>query len=247
MMTRLGIVALLIAAASGCGDMDSQPATGDAAQTQTEASSGGSASKSYGDFHLQVLASEFQTLMDVARIDDANRKQLQAWHGHALGGIKAWYAEFAPEIVAIRRDALEAAKSKNLAQLRALDNNGSKQRLAELTNNERQLLTSYRADLEEQLPPELLRAWQTEIVARQLLEFLLPLELTDEQRNGVHGLSPRSIAELNAQQHENWRGYGTSNLERIVEQQVLNESQRAAMDELKQKNRTRMLKWSRSF
>ena len=43
---------------------------------------------------------------------------------------------------------------------------------------------------------------------------------------------------------ENWRGYGTSKLEKMFESQILSADQNSTFEELKKKNKLRMFKWS---
>ena len=201
--------------------------------------------KKYGDSTIKKLQAEFDSLLSVVDLSESKEQEVRALHQTWTNRLDDWHRENGPTIVAIRKKALEAAKKKDLRALKKMDRGGDKQKVADLTNEEREMLQTYEAELEATLPEPERTKWQRHVVTQQLLEFLQPLELTQEQQDQIGEQSGNVMNRV--KRKENWRGYGTAELEKVFERNIVSPQQKTSFEELKKKNRMRMLKWGNRF
>ena len=231
----------------GCKDPGNSPRASDSAPDQVGGEEGSKPEVPYGQYQLDQLAAGFNQVLASVQLDEQQSLELESFHKDSIQNLRNWYSENGPTIVAIRKKAFSAARSKNLAKLQKMKRGGDQATVEKLANEERKLLQNYREALEEKVPSDQKLNWQSDVITDKLLEFLAPLELTDMQKSEVKDLAPNALKRLGGKQLKNWRGYGTSELEKLFEKQVLPKQQIQSFEDLKKKNRIRMLKWSETF
>ena len=249
----ISILALAIITAIGCREPGPSPDNTDNPNASTshsapdEGTQKTTKKKSYGDSQLRIIESEFAILKQSKQLAPAEKDGLNQFFAQRVTQIKDWYSKNGPKIVALRKEALEAARRKDLRKLKEMNKTGSKESVSNLVNQERKLLDEYRVELEKQIPKEAKLEWQSTIVSNQLLEFLEPLQLTENQMEQVRSSASQAIARLGRKQQDNWRGYGTAKLEEIFATKHLEASQKQAFEQLQKSNKMRMMKWGQKF
>lgn len=194
--------------------------------------------------NLQDLEARFSELLQTVELADKEANTLKQTHGQHLATLKQWYENNSATLKEIRGNALKAARDRDMEKFRSMNARGDKETVARLAEEERQLIKEYRNAIFQVIPESQQKVWQAHVISTQLLEFLQPLELTDKEIGQICDLAPTALRQVKGQ--ENWQGYGTTNLEKLFEQRVLPAGRRAEFDELKKKNRLRMLKWNGS-
>lgn len=187
------------------------------------------------------IQTEFDEMMSVLNLEAEASAKLTQVHETNFQKWIDWDTEFGLEISEIRKKALDAAKDKDLRRIKEMNAQGDKDRVAALVNQERELRDSYYSELFEAIPEEERQIWKAHTVAKKLLIFLGPVDLTDDQAIEIRTKAKDAI--LLVKVNENWRGAGTAQLEKLFENQIIRPDQKAAFEKLKKEQPMRQLKW----
>lgn len=214
---------------------------GCAAKTEKGAKSEGGQS-TYGAKQLSKCQSRFDEMKKVLKLNVTDEKALATAHQTQLATLEKWYQESGVELVALRKEALEAAKNRNIAKLKAMEAEGKKQRSADLAAEESALLKDYTRALLNAVGADDRERYQAHVIAEQLLEFFKPLELTDPQISETRKLAASVISRFGSS--ENWSGEATIELEKKVRATVLAAEQQKAFKEFSRSKGLERLEWS---
>lgn len=222
---------LLICVFTGCSAPDSGTAGSD---------SGGKSA--YGSKQLARCEASFEEMKAVLKLDAAAESELANVHEAHTKKMKDWFDESGVELVALRKEALDAAREKDLAKLREMEADGKKKRVTELTEEERVLVADHLELLLDSVEPAQATSYKAHVITKQLIEFLDPIELTGEQVAEVNKLAEKVISRIAPNQV--WRSEGTISLEKEVLSQVLSAEQRSQYDEFDRSKGLQRLQWS---
>ena len=227
---------ILVAAFIGCSS--SKTGSNGAANKDSNSSA-------YGSKQLANCEAQLEEMKTILKLDEAAAKALTASHNSHVEKMKSWFEESGVELVALRKEALDAARDKDLAKLREMEADGKKKRVAELTEEERVLVAEHTELLLDSVSPDQAAKFKAHVIAEQLLElleFLEPLELTDSQVTEVRELAEKVIPRFAS--NAKWRSEGTIKLEQEVAATVLTAEQRNKFQQFDGSKRLERLRWS---
>ena len=199
-------------------------------------------SAAYGTGALDELQAEFEAMKSVLTLEGDALASLESAHAGHLSALQSWYTENGPTITRIQQEALDAARDRDLARLNSMDASGDKETVKRLKEEEDKLLKEYLDAVEQSLSPDDFNKWQQHVICENVLTFLSDLNLTDEQVGQIRAAAPDALRRV--PDPENWRGYGSAELEKAFEGSIVTEDQRTGLKELQDGNKMRMLKWS---
>lgn len=175
-------------------------------------------------------------------LDKQQAKAINETHSQQKKIIENWYANEGKEMQRIRSKAFSAARKKDLNTFRKMESSGSKSRFDQLIAQERKLGKEYEAAMFASVPVEKLDLLKAHQISTLLVDYLSPLKLTEDQRKSIQDSALSVIEKIKSK--KNWRGYGTSQLEKVFENSILLKKQKDQYQKLKKKNKLRMLKWN---
>lgn len=191
---------------------------------------------------LSKLVQQYAPIVEVLSLSDEEAAAFEAIHKRYGEDLAKWHESDGKEMRSLQKQALQAARNRDLAALNRLKAAGAKEKVAKFTAAERAIQKEYSTALIGAIPDDRLDRWKAYRVAVTLLDFLEPLNLTEAQKSSVHELAPTAIRSVSKE--SNWQGYGTSKLEKLFEKQILDADQQDEFETLKSKNKMRMLKWN---
>ena len=229
---------------SGCNSEQAAPSVNeDHNQTETNESTDETPDKEENSpAQLSKLVEQYAPIVDVLSLNDEEAAAFEAIHKRYGEALAEWHESDGKEMRSLQKQALQAARNRDLAALNRLNAAGAKEKVAKFTAAQRAIQNEYAAALINAIPDDQLNRWKAYRVAVTLLDFLQPLNLTDAQKAAVHELAPTAIRSVGKE--SNWQGYGTSQLEKLFENQILDADQQDEFETLKSKNKMRMLKWN---
>lgn len=208
----------------------------------------GSAKSNSGDVskksaeQLSSLVAEYRDLNSCLELTEQEETKIAEVHLRFEKKLRSWYDKNHRELRQIQGNALDAARERDLKKLKQMNARGDKKRVAELYQEERELQGEYEATLIDAIPAAKLDTWKSHVIAKQLLEYLEPIDLSDDQIKQIQESAVVVISREGT--NENWKGMGTRALEIVFARQIVSKSQQPGYDALKKSNRLRQLRWN---
>ncbi|MEM7456800.1 MAG: hypothetical protein AAF456_20825 [Planctomycetota bacterium] len=196
----------------------------------------------YGQSTLDSISAEFEEMKSVLGLSGDEADALSEAHVQHFAALESWFAENGQTISDIRGEALDAARDRDLARLNSMDASGDKETIKRLQAEEDELLKGYRQAVEDSLSDDSRTRWRQHTICDNLLTFLSELDLSADQIQQIKDAAPDALRRVS--DPENWRGYGTAELEEVFESRIVLNDQKVAFKELQDGNKMRMLKWS---
>ena len=191
---------------------------------------------------LSKLIKQYEPIANVLELNENEIAQIGSIHREYGDKLSQWHETDGKEMKAIQKQALQAARNRDKAALNRLNASGGKEKVAKFSQAEAAIQKAYAEALFDAIPGEKQDRWKAYRISTCLLEFLEPLNLSQEQMDSVRSLAPKAIRSIGNE--TNWQGYGTSKLEKLFETRVVTAEQKEDFENLKSKNRMRMLKWN---
>lgn len=235
--TPFFVMLLFTLAMSGCDlpqESYSETRSGDSGVTSD-------AAESMTFERMSPLVEAYRDIANILNLSKAEQRQFELVFEKHKSIFTTWYANEWAELKSIQKKAMDAAKERNLAKMRQLNANGGKQRVAELHQQQREMQKAFEQELLATVPMDKLDQWKAHRITSLLLEFLQPLDLSEEQTALIRD---QSLQVIRSNQKENWQGYGTDQLEKRFAKTIVHDDQQDAFLELQKKNRLRMLRWN---
>ena len=177
----------------------------------------------------KIVFAEMQEVLDLA---DDEEQRLQATFEEHVEKLQAWYREHGPSIAKGDREAMQAAKNKDLATLRKIkDETGPRKQQAMAMH--KQMDTDVRNALSDTNRIH----WLGHRLSTRFFALAEPLELTDEQQTQIRELAIEAAKRVD--NHATPQSAGLVELEKKVEAKTLNKDQRTQYDEIKDNNKLR--------
>ena len=191
---------------------------------------------------LSKLEKQYEPIVEVLSLTDDEAAVFSKIHKHYGDALSKWNQTDGKEMRSLQRQALQAARNRDRAALNQLNAAGAKEKVAKFSAAEQSIQKEYSDALLDAVPDDQLNRWKAYRIAVNLLDFLAPLKLTDEQLDAVRDFAPKAIQSIGNE--SNWQGYGTSKLEKLFESNILSADQKDEFEMLKSKNKLRLLKWN---
>ncbi|MEM9413434.1 MAG: hypothetical protein AAGA30_20165 [Planctomycetota bacterium] len=246
-MLRIAILAaLVVILQSGCdcelglsNSSEQTTASNESSDTAKKIAAGTEGAK---ERKLSRLTEQYASITEVLELNEAETTAIESIHQQFEEVLQQWQQTDGKEMRDLQKQALQAARNRDKAALNRLNAAGAKEKVARFNAAEKAIQKDYFDSLIAAIPADKLDRWKAHRISVCLLNFLEPLEIDDKQKNAIREMAPSVIRSIGNE--SNWQGYGTSRLEKLFESRVLDAAQNDQFEDLKSKNRMRMLKWN---
>jgi len=214
----------------------------DSSETGTEAQTGGSEDRSgpMSGRSLDNWKNVFAEMTDVLQLDPAQQERLKSTFEEHVTRLKAWYEQHGATIARADRQAIQAARNRDLATIRKLKEEVTPRR-EEVARMHQEMDRAIDMALDE----DKRFRWQGHRLAARLFELCEDFEWSEGQKERITELAVEAAKRV--QSTPNPQAAGFIELEKRVEREVFNQQQRTEYQEIKDANKLRTLREYSSY
>ena len=231
-------VGLWIVSLCGCAD----PAEVQVALADGSTNPDSDAKHPFSFERMSPLAKDFKGIEQILNLAPAEAQKMNEVKARHQQKFESLYATEWKDHQKLEKEFLAAVKDRDLRKMREMKKNGKRAKMDAFVKKERSMQADFERDLINAIPATKMPDWKAYRISKLLLDFVTPLNLSNEQKAQLKTLAPTVIQSLGRE--KNWQGLGTDRLEKRMEASILTTDQKSEFETLKKKNKLRMLRWN---